>query len=55
MDLSHNHQNRVQFNTVVVQQEKMKLVGFEPTTSANLKQLLQLTVMNEYNYVLHLR
>ena len=32
--LSDNWQNPVQNNTVVVQQEKMERVGFEPTTSA---------------------
>jgi hypothetical protein len=33
VDLSYNHQNRTQFNTVFVQQEEMDQVGFEPTTS----------------------
>ena len=28
---------------------------FEPTTSANLKQLLLHTVINEYNYAQHLK
>jgi hypothetical protein len=32
--LSDNHQKGTQFNTVVVQQEKVDRVGFEPTTSA---------------------
>ena len=34
--LSDNCQNRAQNNTVVVQQEKMDRVGFEPTTSASM-------------------
>ena len=34
MNLSDNYHKRTQTNTVVVQQEKMDRVGFEPTTSA---------------------
>jgi hypothetical protein len=34
--LSDNCQNQSQSNTVVVQQEKVDRVGFEPTTSAML-------------------
>jgi hypothetical protein len=34
LNLSDNYLNRVQINTVNVQQEKMDRVGFEPTTSA---------------------
>jgi hypothetical protein len=34
LNLSYTYQNRTQFNTVVVQQEKVDRVGFEPTTSA---------------------
>ncbi|HKI09246.1 MAG TPA: hypothetical protein VKA09_12695 [Nitrososphaeraceae archaeon] len=32
--MSDNFLNQAQFNTVLVQQEKMDQVGFEPTTSA---------------------
>jgi hypothetical protein len=32
--LSDNCQNRPQINSVIVQQEKMDSMGFEPTTSA---------------------
>jgi hypothetical protein len=34
LNLSDNYLNRVQNNTVVVQQKEMDRVGFEPTTSA---------------------
>jgi hypothetical protein len=34
--LSDNYRKQAQNNTVVVQQEKMDRVGFEPTTSAML-------------------
>ena len=34
LNLSDIYQNQAQFNTVVVQQEKVDRVGFEPTTSA---------------------
>jgi hypothetical protein len=34
--LSDNNRKRSQINTVVVHQEKMDRVGFEPTTSATV-------------------
>jgi hypothetical protein len=34
LNLSYNNRNRIQNNTVVVQQKEMDRVGVEPTTSA---------------------
>jgi hypothetical protein len=45
-ELSDNYQKQSQINAVVVQQEKVDRVGFEPTTSAmsavDRKKLLQI-------------